>query len=55
MKYLIGFIGALITGVLLTLSNDHVFKFTISQFLIGWFSCMVYNFSKDAYEKLMNN
>lgn len=51
MKYLIGIVGVIITMVVLNLLVDYVFKFTISEFMMGWLCCMGYYIAKDAYEE----
>jgi hypothetical protein len=51
MKYLIGFVGAIITMVVLKLLVDYVFKFTISEFMIGWICCTGYYIAKGVYEE----
>jgi hypothetical protein len=49
MKYLVGLVGAIITMVVLRLFFDYVFKFTISEFMMGWLSCMGYYIARDIY------
>jgi hypothetical protein len=49
MRYLIGFVGAIITIVLLRLLVDFVFNFAISEFMIGWLCCMGYYLARDIY------
>jgi hypothetical protein len=51
MKFLIGLAGASITMVVLKLLVDYVFKFTISEFMMGWLCCVGYYIARDAYEK----
>jgi uncharacterized membrane protein YeaQ/YmgE (transglycosylase-associated protein family) len=51
MKCLIGLVGAIITMVVLKLLVNYLFKFTISEFMMGWICCMGYYIAIDAYEK----
>ena len=50
MEYLIGALAALFTPLVLKLLSIYVFKFTISQFMVGWLSCMVFYNVIKAYE-----
>ncbi len=51
MKLMIGLFATLITLGLLTLMNMYVLKFVISDFAVGWLSCMAYYISTQAYDE----
>ena len=51
MKFLVGLIGSFITLVILRLLNAYVFKFTISEFMVGWVCCLGLHISVYIYKK----
>lgn len=50
MKYLVGFVVALLLMIGLNLLNKYALTFEIPQFLIGWMSYAGYTASRDIYE-----
>lgn len=51
MKYLVGFAVALVVMIIMHLIDEYIVKFKISEFFIGWVSCVGYFAGKDAYEE----
>ncbi len=51
MKYLIGFIGSILTMLFLALLNN-ISNLSISEFMFGWLSCMGYGIAQKIYEEI---
>ena len=51
MKYLVGFLFSVLGMIIMHLIDVYVVKFKISEFFIGYFSCMCYFLGIDIYEE----
>lgn len=54
MKYLVGFVVALLVCVGMRLLDSYVVKFKISDFFIGWVSCIGFYSGIDFYVEYKN-